>query len=73
LRRRLITRATDSDEIIEKRMKEARDIISHYHEYEYVIVNDNLNVAFEEICALIDAKRLKNIDTKALREFVDKL
>lgn len=73
LRNRLIGRGTDSQEIIDKRMKEAKEIITHYHEYDYVIVNDNLNIAFEQLCAIIENKRLQNRNENDIKNFVNKL
>lgn len=73
LRSRLTGRGTDSDEVIEKRMSDAKNTISHYNEYDYVIINDNLDIAFEELCSLIDAKRLANVKKPELEKFVNSL
>lgn len=73
LENRLNGRGTDSAEVIAKRMADARNTISHYNEYEYVVINDNLDLAFEEICSLIDAKRLANVKKDKLEEFVGQL
>ena len=54
-------------------MSDAKNTISHYNEYDYVIVNDNLDVAFEELCGLIEAKRLSNIKKDKLDNFVKQL
>ena len=73
LENRLTSRATDSKEIIEKRMADARNTMSHYKEYDYVIINDSLEVAFDELCGLIDAKRLENVKQNELEKFVKEL
>ena len=73
LEHRLTSRATDSKEVIEKRMADARNTISHYNEYDYVIINDNLEIAFEEMCALIEAKRFQNIKKSELDKFAKSL
>ena len=73
LENRLTGRGTDSAEVIEKRMADAKNTISHYNEYDYVIINDSLELAFEELCGLIDAKRLANVKKDKLEEFVGKL
>jgi guanylate kinase len=73
LRNRLTLRGTDSQEVIEKRMADAKNTITHYKEYDYIIVNDNLEQAFTELCSLIEAKRIKNIEKDSLKKFVDKL
>ena len=73
LENRLTGRGTDSAEVIGKRMADAKNTISHYNEYDYVIINDSLELAFEELCGLIDAKRLANVKKDKLEEFVGKL
>ena len=59
LERRLNTRGQDSEAVIERRMQEARSEISHYDEYDYVIVNDDFDVALIDFKAIIRAERLK--------------
>ena len=59
LERRLNTRGQDSEAVIARRMEEARSEISHYNEYNYVIVNDDFDVALIDFKAIIRAERLK--------------
>ncbi|MBC7005453.1 guanylate kinase [Photobacterium sp. BZF1] len=59
LERRLNARGQDSDAVIARRMEEARSEISHYNEYDYVIVNDDFDVALMDFKAIIRAERLK--------------
>ncbi|MEF1213619.1 guanylate kinase [Vibrio alginolyticus] len=59
LERRLNTRGQDSDEVIAKRMAEAKSEISHYNEYDYVIVNDDFDTALMDFKAILRAERLK--------------
>ncbi|HSQ97498.1 MAG TPA: guanylate kinase [Rickettsiales bacterium] len=73
LENRLNSRGTDSKEVIEKRMADARNTMSHYKEYDYVVVNDSLEVAFEELCGIIDSKRLENVKKNELEKFVKEL
>lgn len=73
LENRLRSRGTDSDEVIEKRMLKAKDEISHFNEYDFIVVNDNIDVAFEQIKSIIISKRLQNVDQLALESFVDRL
>ena len=73
LENRLTSRGTDDQEVIAKRMADAKNTISHYNEYDYIVINDNLEIAFEEICGLIDAKRLANVKKDKLEEFVNNL
>lgn len=59
LEKRLRNRAQDNEETINKRMSEAMNEISHYHEYDYVILNDDLNMALKEFKAILLAESLK--------------
>lgn len=59
LERRLNTRGQDSEAVIARRMEEARSEISHYNEYDYVIINDDFDVALIDFKAIIRAERLK--------------
>jgi guanylate kinase len=70
LERRLHTRAQDSDEVIRKRMSKAAGEMSHYREYDYVIVNDEFEKAFEAVRAILIAERLKRERQTGLIEFV---
>lgn len=64
LEKRLRERAQDNEEVIAKRMAKARDEISHYHEYDYVVVNDNFAKALADINAIIHVRRLRSIVQK---------
>ncbi len=59
LERRLNARGQDSEAVIARRMDEARSEISHFTEYDYVIVNDDFDVALIDFKAIIRAERLK--------------
>ncbi|EFP96944.1 guanylate kinase [Vibrio caribbeanicus] len=59
LERRLNARGQDSEEVIAKRMAEAKSEISHYTEYDYVIVNDDFDNALIDFKAILRAERLK--------------
>ncbi|OZT82415.1 guanylate kinase [Vibrio sp. 03_296] len=59
LERRLNTRGQDSEAVIAKRMAEAKSEISHYNEYDYVIINDDFDTALMDFKAIIRAERLK--------------
>lgn len=58
LRTRLEARGQDKPEVIEQRMSEAKQEISHYHEYDYVIVNDDFVTALADLQAIIRSRRL---------------
>ena len=59
LERRLITRDQDSAEVIQKRMQQSRDEISHWPEYDYVLVNDDLDATETRLRTIIEAERLR--------------
>lgn len=59
LERRLNARGQDSEAVIAKRMAEAKSEISHYSEYDYVIINDDFDSALMDFKAIIRAERLK--------------
>ena len=73
LERRLRIRAQDSDDVVRKRMSKAADEISHWPEYDYVIVNDDLAIAQEKIKAILDAERLRLTRQVGLSDFVRRL
>jgi guanylate kinase len=70
LERRLHTRAQDADDVIRARMAEAADEISHWAEYDYVIVNRDLDQAFAELRAILAAERLRRERQTGLSDFV---
>ncbi len=70
LDRRLRGRAQDSDEVIAGRMAKSRDEISHWAEYDYVLVNRDLDVAFAELLTILQAERLRRDRQPGLAEFV---
>ncbi len=59
LLKRLINRSQDSEAIIATRMEQASQEISHYNEYDYVVVNDDFDVALQDLMAIIHANRLR--------------
>jgi guanylate kinase len=59
LERRLHTRAQDDDETIRRRMAKAADEMSHWIEYDYVVINRDLTQAFADVSAILAAERLK--------------
>ena len=73
LRQRLERRAEDSAETIEKRLANARTEIQRWVEYDYVIVNDDLDESFRALQAILTAERLKRTRRTGLPGFVDGL
>ncbi|HXV06527.1 MAG TPA: guanylate kinase [Burkholderiales bacterium] len=59
LRRRLTARGQDSSEVIEQRLANARDEIAHVEEFDYVIINQNFDVAVVDLVSIVRATRLK--------------
>jgi guanylate kinase len=70
LYRRLEGRATDSAEVIAARMERARAEISHWDGYDYVIINDDVDVCFEKVRAILEAERMKRARQTGLIPFV---
>ena len=58
LRERLMGRGQDESSVIERRMQSARDEISHYDEADYVVLNDDFNVALADLRAIVNSQRL---------------
>ena len=73
LERRLRTRAQDSDEVIAKRMAKSESEISHWAEYDYVIVNRDIETAMEELKTIISAERMVRRRQLWLQPFVRSL
>jgi guanylate kinase len=73
LEQRLKTRAQDSDEVIRRRMHKAADELSHWAEYDYVVVNQDLDRAFAEIKSILAAERLRRERQTGLSGFVRSL
>ncbi|MEO0542859.1 MAG: guanylate kinase [Pseudomonadota bacterium] len=73
LEARLNRRAEDAPEVIAKRLVNAREEISRWNEYDYVIINDDLNTAYESVRSIVTAERLKRARRPGLFGFVDGL
>src|SRR5438552_11990609 len=73
LEKRLHTRAQDSDEVIRGRMDRASHELSHWAEYDYIVVNQNVDDAFAEVQSILKAERLKRARQIGLTEFVRNL
>jgi guanylate kinase len=73
LERRLHTRAQDSDEVIRARMSRASHEMSHWAEYDYIVINRNVDDAFAEVQSILKAERLKRERRTGLTTFVREL
>ncbi|MCB1422992.1 MAG: guanylate kinase [Nitratireductor sp.] len=69
LKRRLVRRAEDSEEVIARRLKNALEEIPHWQEYDYVVINDDLDRAFQEVKSILTAERLRQDRRHGLYDF----
>ena len=70
LERRLRQRAQDDDPVIKTRMAKAADELSHWAEYDYVVINDEIERAFADVRTILAAERLKRERQPALSGYV---
>ena len=70
LEKRLNNRAQDSKIEVKKRMSQASDEISHYMEYNYIVINNNLEDASNQVLSILKAERLKRKRLVNLNEFI---
>lgn len=70
LQSRLHRRAEDTEEVIQTRLNNSRAEIQHWREYDYVIVNDDLNSAFDAVQSIVKAERLRRDRRHGLFDFV---
>jgi guanylate kinase len=73
LERRLRSRAQDPPDVVAKRMAKADDEISHWAEYDYVIVNDDIIRAQAQVDIILEAERLKRTRQPGIPDFVEQL
>lgn len=73
LQSRLHRRAEDSEEVIRTRLLNSRSEIEHWREYDYVIVNDDLDEAFRNVNCIVNAERVRRDRRHGLFEFVGTL
>jgi guanylate kinase len=70
LERRLHTRAQDSDEVVRRRMAKAADEMSHWAEYDYVVVNRVVDESVAAVESILAAERLRRDRQTGLHDFV---
>jgi guanylate kinase len=70
LERRLRGRAQDSDQVIAGRMAKSQSEISHWAEYDYVIVNNDIDMAFNDLLTILQAERMRRDRQPGMAEFV---
>jgi guanylate kinase len=71
--RRLVTRAQDPSDVVAQRMAKAADEMSHWAEYDYVVVNRDIATSLTNLKAILTAERLKRTRQVGLSEFVKAL
>ncbi len=73
LKMRLERRAEDSEAIIAERLRNAAEEFRHWNEYDYILVNRDLDKSFTRLRSILTAERLKRVKMPNLEKFVDKL
>lgn len=73
LKSRLFRRAEDTADVISVRLDNAREEIQHWREYDYVVINEDLNLAFDSVRAIVTAERLRRDRRPGLFDFVSTL
>ena len=73
LERRLRARAQDEEDVVQARMAKANNEISHWAEYDYVVINDDLDSTLQKIRTILDAERMKRGRQTGIAEFARKL
>lgn len=73
LQSRLVRRAEDSEEVIDRRLKNATEEITHWREYDYVVINEDLDLAFNQVQSILTSERLRRERRPGLFEFENNL
>lgn len=73
LKSRLVRRAEDSEAVIAQRLRNAAEEFQHWNEYDYILVNRDLDKSFARLRAILTAERLKRVKMPNLSDFVGKL
>jgi guanylate kinase len=73
LKARLERRAEDSEEVIDRRLQNARIEIGHWAEYDYVLVNEDLDASFRQLTAILHAERQKRAEKAKVASLVETL
>jgi len=73
LHQRLRNRASDAEEVVLKRMQMAKSEVSHYDEYDFILINQDLKTTYQKISRIIDSNRIKRADQSKAKEFINQL
>ena len=71
LERRLRGRAQDTEEVMQRRMARASDEMSHWPEYDYIVVNQNVDESIEQVKSILTAERLRRSRQTGMADFVN--
>ncbi len=70
LESRLLARAQDPEDVVRRRMQKASDEMSHWPEYDYVLINEDVDRCLRDVCAVLAAERTRRARQTGLAEFV---
>jgi guanylate kinase len=70
LHKRLQSRAQDNEDVVLRRMEKAKDEVSHYNEYDFILINDDLENTYQKIHKIIAAYRIKRTNKKNTKSFI---
>ena len=73
LENRLVLRGKDSNDTVKARMIKSKEEISHWSEYDYILVNEDLDTVHNDIKSIIHSERLRRVNRQVLVEFVNSL
>ena len=73
LEKRLLKRNQDSDDTVKKRMSKASNEISHYAEYDYIIINEDFDVSLNKINSILIAEGLKRTRQRNIQNIIESL
>ena len=73
LRKRLVTRAQDSDDVVAYRMGEAANQMSHWQEYDWVIINETLERTIGQVQSILNSEQLRRHRQQGISSFIRKL
>ena len=73
LRRRLFGRGTDSSDVMRRRLASARDELAQWSDYDYVLVNDDIDACVEQVRTILAAERLKRSGSERIPEMVQSI
>lgn len=73
LEKRLRRRAMDSDDVIRKRLQKAENEITHWAEYDYVLINENLDWCYAQLVTILTSERLRRYRQMGLTEHIEAL